>query len=63
MAAKQKPDKEKVAETSRQADGRESRVVGEPESSFDERTQELQPWQGTEGVDDTRPEPQIEKVK
>jgi len=38
-------------------------VVEEPSKSFDERTQDIQPWLGTEGVDSTRPEPTIVKQK
>lgn len=44
-------------------DGRKPAIKGEPKKSFAERTQETQPWAGTEGVDDTRPEPTIEKPK
>ena len=33
------------------------------ETTFEERTQELQPWLGTQGVDDTRPDPQVAQPK
>lgn len=63
MAAKQKSEKVEQPEVKAPVYGREPVVRQEVKSSFDERTQDIQPWQGTQGVDDTRPEPVIEKVK
>ena len=62
MATKQTGTKE-VKEKKPEVDLTAPVVEKEPKKSFDERTQDIQPWVGTEGVDDTRPEPQIEKLK
>jgi hypothetical protein len=59
MAAKQKSAKK----VEQEAAPVKPVVVEEPSKSFDERTQDIQPWLGTEGVDGTRPEPTIEKQK
>lgn len=32
-------------------------------TTFEERTKQTKPWEGTIGVDDTRPDPQIVKEK
>lgn len=47
-------------------DGREPQIAKEPKQTFQERTGDATPpWAAanTQGVDDTRPEPQIETVK
>ncbi|MCA9333851.1 hypothetical protein KC963_02285 [Candidatus Saccharibacteria bacterium] len=63
MAAKQTSKKVEAAEPAIMRDGRTPAISEEAKQSFAERTQVLQPWEGTEGVDDTRPEPVIQKSK
>lgn len=60
MATKQKDNTEEAIGGQLLSE-RDQVVRKESEQTFDERTQELQPWAGSEGVDDARPAPSIEE--